>query len=131
MTTELTRRKRGPAALQHPGFRRLTSAWVFTNIADSALYLMLAVWVKDLTGSDAAAGVVFAMLGVPALLAPFLGQVVDRVSRKWLLVAANLAVAAVVCTLLLVDSAAGLAWIYAVVLVYATVAYLTAAAQTG
>ncbi|WP_256841224.1 MFS transporter [Ornithinimicrobium cryptoxanthini] len=131
MTTRTHRRTRGPLALQSPGFRRLTSAWVFTNIADSALYLMLAVWVKDLTGSDSAAGVVFAMLGVPALLAPFLGQVADRVSRKWLLVLANLAVAVVVCTLLLVDSAAGLSWIYAVVLVYATVAYLTAAAQTG
>ena len=131
MTTQTPHRTRGPAALQHPGFRRLSSAWVFTNLADSALYLMLAVWVKDLTGSDSAAGVVFAMLGVPALLAPVLGQVADRVSRKWLLVGANVAVAVVVCALLLVDSAAGLWWIYAVVLVYATVAYLTAAAQTG
>src|SRR5690606_2209312 len=131
MTTELTRRKRGPAALQHPGFRRLTTAWVFTNIADSALFLMLAVWVKELTGSDSAAGLTFAMLGLPALLAPFLGQVADRMSRKWLLVVANLLVAAVVCTLLLVDSASGLWLIYAVVLLYASVAYLTAAAQTG
>ncbi|HLS44887.1 MAG TPA: MFS transporter [Ornithinicoccus sp.] len=131
MTTELTRRKRGPAALQHPGFRRLTTAWVFTNIADSALFLMLAVWVKELTGSDSAAGLTFAMLGLPALLAPFLGQVADRMSRKWLLVVANLLVAAVVCSLLLVDSASGLWLIYAVVLLYASVAYLTAAAQTG
>lgn len=131
MTAQAPHRTRGPVALQHPGFRRLSTAWVFTNLADSALYLMLAVWVKDLTGSDAAAGVIFAMLGVPALLAPFLGQVADRVSRKWLLVGANITVAAVVCALLLVDSAAGLWWIYAVVLVYATVAYLTAAAQTG
>ncbi|MCK0111602.1 MFS transporter [Ornithinimicrobium sp. F0845] len=123
--------RRGPAALQDPGFRRLTTAWVFTNIADSALYLMLAVWIKDLTGSDSAAALTFAMLGLPALLAPFLGQIADRYSRKRLLVIANLLVAGVVTTLLVVDSADQIAWIYAVVLVYAAVAYLTASAQTG
>ncbi|WP_109474450.1 MFS transporter [Ornithinimicrobium cavernae] len=126
-----TTRRRGPAALQSPGFRRLTTAWVFTNLADSALYLMLAVWLKDLTGSDAAAALTFVMLGVPALLAPVLGQVADRFSRKRTLVLANLAVAAVVLTLLLVDSASQIVWIYGVVLAYAMVAYLTAAAQTG
>lgn len=92
---------------------------------------MLAVWIKDLTGSDSAAALVFAMLGLPALLAPFLGQVADRVSRRRLLVLANLVVAGAVLTLLAVDSAEGMVWIYAVVLVYAAVAYLTSAAQTG
>ncbi|QDO89379.1 MFS transporter [Ornithinimicrobium ciconiae] len=124
-------RPRTPAALHNPGFRRLTTAWVFTNLADSALYLMLAVWIKDLTGSDSAAALTFAMLGVPALLAPVLGQIADRYSRTWLLVIANIAVAAVVATLLFVDSRDQLVWIYAVVLLYATVAYLTASAQTG
>src|SRR5690606_32778623 len=66
--------RRRPAAWVHPGFRRLALAWVFTNLADSALYLMVAVWVKELTGSDSAAAVVFVMLGVPAVAAPFLGQ---------------------------------------------------------
>lgn len=125
------RRRRSPIALQNPGFRRLTTAWVFTNLADSALFLMLAVWLKDLTGSDAAAALTFAMLGIPALLAPFLGQLADRFSRRWTLVVANVVVAAVVLTLLMVDSASQMVWIYAVVLVYAAVAYLTAAAQTG
>ena len=72
------RRRRGPAALRHRGFRQLTGAWVFTNIADSALFLMLAAWVKDLTGSDSAAAFVFAALGLPAFIAPFLGQLADR-----------------------------------------------------
>ncbi|USQ78992.1 MFS transporter [Ornithinimicrobium faecis] len=125
------RRRRGPAALQSPGFRRLTTAWVFTNLADSALYLMLAVWLKDLTGSDAAAALTFAMMGLPALLAPFLGQLADRFSRKRTLVAANVIVAAVVLTLLRVDDGSQIVWIYAVVLVYAAVSYLTAAAQSG
>lgn len=123
--------RRGPAALQNPGFRRLTTAWVFTNLADSALFLMLAVWLKDLTGSDAAAALTFAMLGVPALLAPFFGQLADRYSRKGTLIIANVVVAGAVLALLLVDNASQIVWIYAVVLVYAAVSYLTAAAQSG
>ncbi|MDQ3383870.1 MAG: MFS transporter, partial [Actinomycetota bacterium] len=120
-----------PPAWEHPGFRRLTSAWVFTNIADSALYLMVAVWVKELTGSDGAAALVFVMLGLPALAAPFLGQVADRLSRRRLLVVANACTAVVVTSLFLVDSAAWLWLVYAVILVYGAVGYLTAAAQSG
>lgn len=133
MTTVLhgEHRRRGPASLTHAPFRRLTIAWVFTNLADSALYLMLAVWMKELTGSDGAAALVFAMLGIPALAAPFMGQIADRLSRKKLLVWANLAVALAVCTLFAVNSAAGVGWIYGVILIYGAVAYLTGAAQGG
>lgn len=60
--------------LRIPAFRRLGLAWVFSNFGDSALYLTAAIWVKQLTGSDAAAGLVFAALGLPALLAPLTGQ---------------------------------------------------------
>lgn len=135
LTTTTTRPngagRRLPTAWQYRGFRQLCGAWVFTNLADSALFLMVAVWVKELTGSDSAAALVFAMLGIPSLLAPFLGQVADRLSRKWLLVGSYAVVAVVVALLLLVDSPAGLWLVYVVMLVYATVAYLTAAAQSG
>src|SRR5690606_5658029 len=67
-----------------PGFRRLAGAWVFTNLADSALFLMAAVWVKELTGSDVAGAFVFVALGLPAVLAPFLGMLADRLPRKHL-----------------------------------------------
>lgn len=123
--------RRRPAAWQSPGFRRLLAAWVCTNTADSALFLMVAVWVKDLTGSDAAAALVLVTMGLPALIAPFLGQVADRVSRRRLLVVANVSIAAVVLSLSLVDSAAWLWLVYVVIFAYGTVGYLTAAAQSG
>lgn len=124
-------RRRMPLAWQHPGFRTLTGAWVFTNLADSALFLMAAVWVKELTGSDSAAALVFATLGLPSLFAPFMGQLVDRVSRRRLMAMANGVVAGLVCLLFLVDSADRVWLVYAVVLAYATVGYLTASAQSG
>ncbi|WP_312178822.1 MFS transporter [Arthrobacter sp.] len=118
-------------ALSVPAFRRLSAAWVFTNFADSALYLTAAVWMKHLTGSDAAAGLVFACLGLPALLAPVTGWLADHLPRRGLLVAANAGSAAVVLPLLLVSDAA-MAWlIYPVMFLYGTGSYLTSAAQSG
>lgn len=123
--------RRRPVAWSGPGFPRLVLAWLFTNLADSTLYLMTAVWVKDLTGSDGAAAVVFALLGLPALIAPLLGQLADRYSRRRVLGLAKLGVAACVLTLLLVDGPELLWLVYLVVLVYGSMNYLTAAAQAG
>lgn len=123
--------QRRPASWSGPGFPRVVTAWVFSNLADSALYLMLAVWVKDLTGSDGAAAVVFALLGLPALLAPTLGQLADRHSRRLVLGIAKLVIAACVLTLFLVSSAAWVWLIYVVVFLYGSMNYLTAAAQAG
>jgi MFS family permease len=109
----------------------LALAWFFTNVADSALFLMVAVWVKELTGSNGAAALVFAMLGLPAVLAPVMGQVADRVSRRRLLVSANLGVTGVVATLFVVDSASWLWLLYTVIVIYGAVGYLTSAAQSG
>jgi MFS family permease len=122
---------RRPVAWQSRGFRQLTRAWFFTNLADAALFLMVAVWVKELTGSDGAAAMVFAMIGLPALLAPFIGHLTDRVSRRRLLVASNLAMAPVVLSLLLVGSESQLWLVYVVVFVYGCAGYVTAGAQSG
>lgn len=118
-------------ALASPGFRTLTGAWVFTNLADSALFLMAAVWVKDLTGSDSLAGLVFAAMGLPALFAPLLGHLADRMSRKTLLVLSNAGIAVLLLALLLVRDP-GHAWIiHLVIFFYGTVGFLTASAQSG
>jgi MFS family permease len=119
------------SALSVAPFRRLALGWVFSNTGDSVLYLTLAIWMKDLTGSDAAAGLVFLFLGLPVLLAPFAGQLADRVRRRRLVVAVNLVEAAVVTSLLLVHDR-GDAWIvYAVTFVYGVLTYVTSAAGSG
>ncbi|MDP3892641.1 MFS transporter [Nocardioides sp.] len=123
--------RRRPLAWRHRGFRQLTRAWFFTNVADSALFLMVAVWVKELTGSDGAAALVFGAFGLPALAAPFIGQLADRVSRRRLLVVANLAMGPVVLSLLLVGSVRDLWLVYTVMVAYGAVGYLTASAQSG
>ncbi|MET4061863.1 MFS family permease [Arthrobacter sp. UYP6] len=118
-------------AFRIPAFRRLALAWVFSNFGDSALYLTTAIWVKQLTGSDAAAGLVFAALGLPALLSPFTGRLADRYRRKPVVIINNACAAAVVLALLAVRDADQLWLIYTVVFVYANSSYVTAAAQSG
>lgn len=122
---------RPPSPMRRPAYRRLMVGWVATNLGDSALYLVLAIWVKELTGSDAAGALVFLFIGLPALLAPFAGQLADRVHRRPLLIGTNLGTAAVVLTLLLVQGAEHVWLIYAATFGYGLAAYLTAAAQSG
>jgi MFS family permease len=129
MTVMATLRRR-PAAWAHQPFRRLTAAWLTTNLGDSALYLMAAVWVKDLTGSDAAAGIVFATLGLSTLLAPVMGHLVDRTSRRRLMILGNLIGAVLVASLLLLTD--DRLWLlYAVIFCYGVLGTLTGTAQSA
>lgn len=123
--------RRGSSALRLPAFRRLCAAWVLSNLGDGVLFLTLAIWVKDLTGSTATAGLVFAALGLPVLLAPFAGHVADRVPRRRLLVVSNLAVAGAVALLLGVQDAAQVPLLLAVTFLYGCAGHLTGAAQSG
>lgn len=122
--------RRRPAAWEHQPFRRLTAAWLTTNLGDSALYLMAAVWAKDLTGSDAAAGIVFAVLGLSTLLAPVMGHLVDRTSRRTLMIVGNVVGAGMVSLLLLLT--ADRFWLlYVVIFAYGALGTLTGAAQSA
>src|SRR5690625_3116903 len=121
---------RNPALSVQP-FRRLSFAWLFGNFGDSLLILTLPIWVKDLTGSDSAAGLVFLALGLAVFLAPLAGYVADRVSRTRLLIVANLVNAAVVMSLLLVGGTGQLWLIYVVTFSYGTLMYIDAGAQPG
>lgn len=112
-------------------FRQLTVAWVATNCADSLLFIALAVWVKDLSGSNVMAGMTMVFMGIPALLAPFLGQLADRYRRKPMLVGANAAMVAILAALFTVQNPAHVWIIHAVVFSYSAMNYLTAAAQGG
>jgi MFS family permease len=97
-------------ALADRRFRRLLIGNSISSFGDSALYLTLGVWVKDLTGSNAAAGAIFLAQGLPYLAAPFAGQLVDRMNRRRLLIIANALTGTAVLALLVVHSASEL-WV--------------------
>ncbi len=118
-------------ALREPQFRRLLVGWSLSNFGDSALYLSLAIWAKDLTGSNAAAGLVFFALAVPVFLSPIGGHLADRVRRRPLLIGTNLVGAVMVLSLLAVSSVAELWILYAVAFGYGVLGTVIGSAQPG
>jgi MFS family permease len=105
-------------AFAQRGFGRLFTGVSTSMFGDSVMLIVLSMWVKSLTGSNAAAGMTFFWLVLPSLFAPLLGLFVDRVRRRPLLVWANVASAACVLPLLLVRDAGDVWLIYAVAFVY-------------
>jgi MFS family permease len=98
-------------------------------VGDTSLWLALAMWAKDLTGSTSAAGIAIFCVVAPQLLSPLAGLLVDRVRRRPLLIAVNLASAAVVLALLAVDDRIGL--LYAIATVYGASYPLLASGQSA
>jgi MFS family permease len=102
-----------------------------STIGDSALWLAVGIWVKILTGSSSAAGLVFFAFSCGILLAPVAGLVADRVRRRPLLIAANLAAAAGVCCLLAVQGRGQVWLIYPIIFGYGALNSLITSAQTA
>ncbi|MEU6740720.1 MFS transporter [Streptosporangium sandarakinum] len=81
---------------------------------DRALLIVLAIFVKDLTGSDSMAGVVLVLLSLPSFIAPLTGLLVDRFPRRTTMIVNDLVAAVLVLSLLLVRHPGDL-WIVFVV----------------
>src|SRR6476659_121757 len=98
---------------------------------DRAMYLALSVWVKTLTGSNAAAGLVFFVLAAPGLIGPVFGLVVDRVRKRPLMIATDVSIGLVLLSLLFVHGRGDVWIIYAVTFLYGASGYLFSSARSA
>lgn len=112
-------------------FRLLFAGMVSTMIGESVLLLVLAIWVKELTGSNSLAGLMLFMLSAPALLAPVFGWVVDRFRRKPFLVVAVSSTAVVISPLLVVRDRHDLGLMYGTGVLYGASILMVSAALNG
>jgi Na+/melibiose symporter-like transporter len=103
----------------------------FSLFGDSCLWLAMGVWVRTLTGSNAQAGLVFFFYTAPALLAPALGLLADRVRRRPLLLAVNIATAGAVLALLAVHGSGQVWLIDAVMFAYGVSGQVMGPAQSA
>jgi len=117
--------------LAHRAARRYLTGQVLSLFGDSAMWLAGGIWVKTLTGSNAAAGLTFLFFTLPTVLAPLAGLLVDRVRRKPLLVVANLAGAVILTPLFLVGDAGDVWIIYTVMFLYGAHNVVVAPAQSA
>jgi MFS family permease len=104
--------------LAHRDARLLLAGQSLSAFGDWAMLIVLAVWMKTLTGSSPAAGVTFAVFGVGALCAPAAGLLADRLRKRPLMIAVNFLLGGSVLLLLFIHDK-GDAWlIYVVALLY-------------
>lgn len=68
--------------LASPDVRLYLGGQGLSMLGDSALWLAMGVWVKQLTGSSAAAGLTWMAFMVPQLAGPAAGLLADRVRRR-------------------------------------------------
>lgn len=104
--------------LSYRDARLLVAGQSVSAFGDWAMWIVLAVWMKSLTGSSARAGLVFLVLGLGAFAGPLGGLLADRVRRRPLMIATDCALGGSVLVLLFVHDR-GDAWlIYLVALLY-------------
>ena len=111
--------------------RVFLAGWTVSQFGDWALIIVLAVWAKDLTDSNAAAGLTFFALAAPSIFSPLAGMVVDRVRRRPLLVVVSSIEAVVVLSLLFVHDRGDIWLIYAMAVFIGVAGTLAASARSA
>jgi len=106
------------ALLRDRNGRRYLIGQLLSVFGDTALWLAAGIWVKTLTGSNALAGLTFFAFSAPSVLAPAAGMFVDRMKKRPLLIATDLALGAGVLLLLLVHGRDQVWLIYLVMVLY-------------
>jgi MFS family permease len=114
-----------------PIVRRYLWGQSVSILGDSALWLALGIWVRELTGSSAQAGLTFFFLAAPSIIGPVWGTIADRFPRRRILLLGNLATGALTLALLGVHDRHQVWLIWAVMTGYGVSSSLLSAAQSG
>jgi MFS family permease len=101
------------------------------TIGDMAFWLAAAIWIRELTGSTAQAGLGILFINAGTLLSPLTGVIVDRLPRKRTLMSVNAVTALIVLSLVTVHSASRVWLIYVVMFLYGLSGAITNAAFNG
>ena len=105
--------------------------WTLSQFGDWAMIIVLGVWAKDLTGSNTAAGLVFFAFAAPSLFSPLAGLLVDRLSRRRVMIWSYASEAVVVLSLLFVHDRGDVWLLYAVTLFYGAAGTLAGSARSA
>jgi MFS family permease len=102
-----------------------------STLGDSSLWFAMAIWMKELTGSSAWAGLVFFCYIAGNLFSPLGGMLADQFPRRALLVVANLLSAAIVLPIALVHGRGDIWIVYVVIFLYGVTGSVIGATQSA
>jgi MFS family permease len=111
--------------------RIFLAGWTLSQFGDWAMIIVLAVWAKALTDSNAAAGLVFFALAAPSIFSPLAGVLVDRVPRRPLLIGVYSVEALAVLSLLFVHDRGDVWLLYAMAVFYGAAGTIGASARSA
>jgi MFS family permease len=117
--------------LRVPYARRYFAGQALSILGDTSLWLAMAIWVRELTGYNAKAGLTFFFMAAPSLAGPLWGTVIDRYRRRPMLIGVNFAAGLMTLTVLFVHDEHQVWIIWAVMAGYGVVNSLLTGAQTG
>ncbi len=115
----------------NPRFRLLFFGSSLSTFGDTAMYLTLPIWVKALLHSNSAAGAVFFVLGLASLTDPLSGVLIDRLSRRKVLIWVNVLTGLLVSSLLAVRGSGEVWLIFVVTLFYGASMNMVGGARAG
>jgi MFS family permease len=119
------------ALFRRRDLRLLLAGQTLSMFGDWAMIIVLGIWAKVLTDSNSAAGLVFFVFALAGLVAPLGGLVVDRLPKRPLMVATHVALAGVMCLLLLVHDRGDMWLLYTVTALYGLGGDLFAASRSA
>lgn len=117
--------------LRDRNLRVLFIGQLMNMFGNTTMTLVLGIWVKSLTGSNGAAGLVFLLLALPTVFAPFTGLLVDRFPRRTVLLVNDGCAALLIALLLLVHDKDQVWLIYLVTFGYGWSSQIYRAARGG
>ena len=117
--------------LRDRDFALLLAGQTLSAFGDYAMFLALGIWAKELTGSNAAAGLTILPFALPALAGPALGVIVDRFPRRHVMIVTDLLAAVVVLALLAVDGAEDMWILYLVSFAMGAIVVVYQSARAG
>ncbi|MFY1653065.1 MFS transporter [Solwaraspora sp. WMMB762] len=120
-----------PVILRDRNMRLLLAGQAFNMFGSTMMVIVLAIWMKDLTGSTSAAGLVFLLMAIAVLLSPLTGLLVDRLPRRWMMTVNDGTMAVLILALLTVDGTADLWLVYVVTFLYGCSGQIYRASRGG
>jgi MFS family permease len=104
--------------LQRSDVRLLLAGQALSMFGDWMMIIVLGIWMKVLTGSNSAAGLIFFTFAAASMLSPLGGLVVDRLPKRPLMIGTHFALAGVMCLLLFVHDRSDTWILYLVTALY-------------